>query len=119
MIINTKVPPADEIFRNISYEPETKLCNLPLSIENKLRATAQSNSKTTYLNVQISGLSGAPHTALFNINRSQDALRLRFYLKFLTEDYLTAERLAINHGTNPSCKLCEGKVESESIADIQ
>ena len=34
MIINTKVPPADEIFRNISYEPETKLSNLPLSIFN-------------------------------------------------------------------------------------
>ena len=80
--------------------------------ENKLRGIAQSNSKMTYLNVQISGLSGAPHTALLNINTSQDALRLRFHLKFLTEDYLTAERLAINHGTNPSCKLCEGKLES-------
>ena len=34
MIIKTKVPPADEIFRNISYEPQTKLSNLPLSIFN-------------------------------------------------------------------------------------
>ena len=65
-----------------------------------------------YLNVQISGLSGSPHTALLNINTTQDALRLRFHLKFLTEDYLTAERLATNNGTNPACRLCPASIES-------
>ena len=54
--------------------------------ENKLRAIAKKNSKMNYLNVQISGLSGSPHTALININTTQDALRLRCHLKFITEN---------------------------------
>ena len=32
LIQNVKVPPKDEIFRHCSYEPESKLTNLPLSI---------------------------------------------------------------------------------------
>ena len=34
LIQNTKVPPHEEIFRHISFEPETQLTNLPLSIFN-------------------------------------------------------------------------------------
>ena len=65
-----------------------------------------------YLNVQLQGLCGAPHSALLNIRTVQDALKLRFHLKFLTGDFLTRERLAINHGTNPKCRLCPAPVES-------
>jgi hypothetical protein len=34
LIQNTKVPPHEEIFRHISFEPETQMTNLPLSIFN-------------------------------------------------------------------------------------
>ena len=34
MLICTKVPPESDIFRHISYEPESKLSNLPLSVYN-------------------------------------------------------------------------------------
>ena len=80
--------------------------------ENKLRANAQKNSKMNYLNVELLGLSGVTHAALLNITTTQDSLKLRFHLKFLTEDYLTAERLASNNGTNPACRLCPASIES-------
>ena len=34
LIQTTKVPPSEEIFRHISFEPETQMTNLPLSIFN-------------------------------------------------------------------------------------
>ena len=37
-----------------------------------------------YLNVQLSGLTGAPHPALRNISTTQDVKKLRHHLKFLT-----------------------------------
>ena len=70
------------------------------------------NSKMRYLNVNLLGLAGAPHVALLNINTTQDARRLRYHLKFLTGDYLTAERLAIDQAQSPKCKLCDAPVES-------
>ena len=65
-----------------------------------------------YLNVSLSGLAGTPHVALLNINTTQDARKLRYHLKFLTGDYLTAERLAIDQALSPNCKLCDAPVES-------
>ena len=65
-----------------------------------------------YLNVQLAVLSGAFHTVLLNINTTQDALRLRYHLKFLTGDYLTAERESIDQGTSPQCELCPGEIET-------
>ena len=65
-----------------------------------------------YLNVQISGLSGAPHSAIMNIKTTQDALKLRSHIKFLTGDYLTAERMALDQGTSPQCRLCTAPIES-------
>ena len=80
--------------------------------ENQLRSQAMQNSKMKYLNVQILGLSGIPHPALQNIKTTQDSLKLRAHLKFLTGDYLTAERLSIDQGTNPKCRLCSAPCES-------
>ena len=71
------------------------------------------NSKLTYLNVQLLGLSGRPHPALLNILNTQDAKKLRHHLKFLTGDFLTGERLAIDQpNLDPACKLCSAPVES-------
>ena len=80
--------------------------------EKMLRKEAQSNSRLKFLNVQIQGLSGSPHPALLNISTTQEALKVRHHLKFLSGDYLTAERLAEEHGTNPQCKLCLAPRES-------
>ena len=80
--------------------------------ENQLREKSRKNSKMIYLNVQLAGLTGTQHIALCNIYTTQDALRLRYHLKFLTGDYLTAERQSIDQGTSPRCKLCPAEVES-------
>ena len=81
--------------------------------ENELRKQSLSNSKMNLLNTQLSGLSGRPHPALRNIRTTQDAKKLRHHLKFLTGDYITAERLALNQpNLDPACKLCQATVES-------
>ena len=59
-----------------------------------------------YLNVQIQGLSGTPHPALMNIYNMQEVKKLRLHIKFLSGDFLTAERQALDNGTNPQFKLC-------------
>ena len=81
--------------------------------EQKLRKVSLSNSKMNYLNVQLSGLSGHPHPALLGSLTTQDVRKLRHHLKFLTGDFLTAERQALDQpNMNPSCKLCSAPVES-------
>ena len=66
-----------------------------------------------YLNVKLSGLTGAPHPALHNIYTTQDVKKLRLHLKFLTGDILTNERLSIDQPTlSPACYLCDAPVES-------
>ena len=85
--------------------------------ERKLRAMARTNTKMIYLNVQMLGLSGRPHPALQNILTTQDVKKLRLHLKFLTCDYLTNERLALDHpGKDPSCQLC--LAPSDSIEHV-
>ena len=81
--------------------------------ENELRRQSLSNSKMEYCNTQLSGLSGRPHPALLNVHTTQDAKKLRHHLKFLTGDFLTGERLALNQpNLDPACKLCKAPVES-------
>lgn len=74
--------------------------------ERSLRELAATNSKMQYLNVQVQGLSGTPHPALMNIYNMQEVKKLRLHIKFLSGDFLTAERQALDNGTNPQCKLC-------------
>ena len=52
--------------------------------EKKLRRLSLSNSKMTYLNVELHGLSGRPHPILKNVCTTQDARKPRLHLKFLT-----------------------------------
>ena len=81
--------------------------------EQELRRQSSRNSKMNYLNVKLSGLTGAPHPALHNIYTTQDVKKLRLHLKFLTGDILTNERLSIDQPTlSPACYLCDAPVES-------
>ena len=81
--------------------------------ETELRRLASNNSKMTYLNVQLSGLTGRPHPSLLNIQTTQDVRKLRPHLKFLAGDFLTAEVLASDQpNLSPACKLCRSPVES-------
>ena len=82
-------------------------------MNNELRKLSLTNSKMKYLNVQISGLTGAAHPALHNISTTQDAKKLRLHMKFLTGDFLTNERLSIDQpNLSPACSLCDQPVES-------
>ena len=81
--------------------------------ETRQRALALTNTKMTYLNVQLHGLSGRPHPVIQNIDRTQDAKKLRLHLKFLSGDYLTNERLAIDQpGRSPACLLCGAAIDN-------
>ena len=83
--------------------------------EKELRRLSLSNSKMQYLNVQLAGLSGAPHPCLHNIITTQDVKRLRLHLKFLSGDFLTNERLNLDQpNISPACKLCHAPVESSA-----
>ena len=81
--------------------------------ENELRKLSLNNSKMNYLNVKISGLTGAAHPALHCISTTQDAKKLHLHLKFLTGDFLTNERLSIDQPhLSSACSLCDHPVES-------
>ena len=81
--------------------------------EKELRRISAGNSKMQYLNVQLASLSGRPHPVLQNISTTQDAKKLRLHLKFLTCDFLTNERLAIDQPSlSPACKLCGASIDS-------
>ena len=75
--------------------------------EKVLRARSEENSKMKYLNVQLSGLSGRPHPVLQNIHTTQDVKKLRIQLKFLTCDFLTNDRIAMDRpSVSHLCDLC-------------
>ena len=80
--------------------------------EKQQRLAFLQNSKMSYLNVQLHGLSGRPHPVLQHIYNTQDIKKLRLHVKFLTNDYLTNNRLAIDRpGSSPACSLC-GSMDS-------
>ena len=90
--------------------------NVTVFYERKLRAEALTNSKMKYLNVNVQGLSGIPHIALQNVTSTQDVQKLRYHLKFLSGDFLTAERLARDNNSSSQCKLCQAAVETTAHA---
>lgn len=71
------------------------------------REKALSNSKMTFLNIQLIGLNGRHHPALFGLHTTRDVERLRPHLKMLSGDYLTYSRIAEDRKSgDPSCRLC-------------
>ena len=90
--------------------------HVTIHFENKLRTEAELNSKMEYFNVQVFGLSGSPHPALMGIFNVQEIHKLRFHIKFLCGDVLTAERQSRYNGSDPMCKLCQAPTESTAHA---
>ena len=73
--------------------------------ERELRLRASCSSKMSYLNVQLSGLSGKPHPALCGINTTHDCKKLRAFLTW----YRCHKD---NPSLDPSCSLCPAKQET-------
>ena len=70
-----------------------------------------------YLNIQLHGLSGRPHSVLQNIHTTQGAKKLRLHLKFLTFDILTNERKSLDQpGVSPACDFCDDPIDSTEHA---
>ena len=93
--------------------------NVTVFHEKELRHRALKNSKMEYLDVQVSGLSGLPHPALHYILTTQDVKKLRSHIKFLCGDILTGERLFMDQGANPQCRLCSATVETTDHILVQ
>ena len=71
------------------------------------RVKSLTNSKMTFLNIQLSGLSGRHHPVLLGLQTTRDVEKLRPHLKMLTSDYLTYSRIANDSKAgDPSCRLC-------------
>ena len=72
------------------------------------RTKALSNSKMSYLNIQLSGLTGRHHPALNGILTTRDVERLRPHIKMLAGDYLTYSRIVLDRKGegDPSCRIC-------------
>ena len=71
------------------------------------REKALSNSKMTFLNIQLNGLTGRHHPALMGLTTTRDVEKARTHIKMLSGDYLTYSRLAIDRKSgDPSCRLC-------------
>ena len=63
--------------------------------------------------MQLTGHSGHPHPALLESSTTRDVRKLCHHWKFLTGDFLTAKRQALDEPhLNPACKLCSAPVES-------
>ena len=75
--------------------------------ENHLRNLSVTNSKMSFLNTQLLGLSGHPHPALRDIYSTQDVKKLRMHVKFLTCD-VQSYVFSDNHG---SCSLCSAEAD--------
>ena len=80
--------------------------------EKKWRSQASTNSKMTYLNVELFGLSGRQHPALFHVYDTREVMKMRLHLKFLTGDYLSFRRLAEDNGKQDThCRICPADME--------
>ena len=86
------------------------------------RAKTASNYKLTFLNTQVTGLSGHPHPILHGLNTTQDVTIARPQIKMLCGDYLCHSVLAYERGTDPQCRLCSpipgSPLPSETLTHI-
>ena len=74
--------------------------------ETVLRRKALGNWKLSFLNVQLTGLTGRHHPVLSGLFTTHDVSRLRPHVKMLAGDYTCYATLAIERGTDPQCRLC-------------
>ena len=73
------------------------------------RAKAALNSRITFLNVQVTGLTGRPHAILSSILTTQDVCKARVHIKMLAGDYPCQAYL---DSDKPYCQLCKSLVSS-------
>ena len=78
--------------------------------ESAWREKAMTNSKLTYLNVQVNGLSGRPHPVLSGILTTQEVTKSRVHLKMLAGDYPCQMYLSSD---NASCLLCQSLLQGQ------
>ena len=65
------------------------------------------NSKMLFLHVQLLGLNGRHHPALFGLQTTRQVEKMRPHLKMLSGDYLTYSRIALDRKAgDPSCRIC-------------
>ena len=84
------------------------------------REKSLTNSKMSFLNVQLLGMNGRHHPALYGLNTTRQVEKMRPHLKMLSGDYLTYSRIALDRKSgDPSCRLCRShtsqQVASETI----
>ena len=109
----SKTPPSKAEYKNYIH---TKIT---VYHEKKLRAAANSNSKMSYLNVNIKGLNGMPHAALSGVVTTQSVQKLRAHLKMLTDDLYTYEKRAKYQGGSSQCRLCTvSDLTTENTEDL-
>ena len=75
--------------------------------EVSLRNKAATNSKLSFLNVQITGLMGRPHPVLTSILTTRDVMSSRVHIKMLAGDYPCFSYLGSDRNQSPHCRLCK------------
>ena len=112
-ILISQSPPSKTEFSNTI---QTKII---VFHEKKLRTAALSNSKMSYLNVNVKGLNGRPHPALSGILTTKCVRKARAHIKMLTGDLYTYETKSKYQGGSPHCRLCiEQGPKTENLVHI-
>ena len=71
------------------------------------RGKAASNSKLSFLNVQVTGLSGKTHPVLSGILSTQEVERSRIHVKMLAGDYCCYSYMGSDRLQDAYCRLCQ------------
>ena len=71
------------------------------------REKAATNSKLSFLNVQISGLTGRQHPVLNGILTTRDVMCSRIHIKMLSGDYPCFSYLGSDRNQDAYCRLCQ------------
>ena len=85
--------------------------------EKKLRLAASTNSKMTFLNVNLKGLNGRHHPALLGVSTTQGVSKMRAHIKMLCSDLYTYQMKADYQGGSPRCRL--GQQPSENNENVE
>ena len=72
-----KPPPTKQLYR------EYILTKITVYHENRLRMNALTNSKMSYLNVNLKGINGRCHPALYGVSTTKEVAKLHAHIKLL------------------------------------
>ena len=99
---------------------EYMLTSITVYHEKKLRKAASTNSKMTYLNVNLKGLNGRHHPALQGVSTTQGVSKMRAHIKMLCSDLYTYQMRAEYQGGSPHCRLCQQpSVNNENVENLE